>query len=1259
MLGLQSAYAENWLVAFRQLAQQLPDSAVLVTAIASAMAVGAPSLLKGTIPAEIPGVNTIVGIGTRALAMLLLRYLNQGSETSRQRVERASRVANISVFDMPALIDRVLGYSRRRGAEQRPTLQDLRSARRYDDALLIDTIQRMKRNEDELSAIDAVIDAPENNMTDADKASVKRSLRALEAHQRPNTISLDGIEMKALKDRGYVETFLRLQVLDSRRGAAQSRDTFQIGSGGRSFFAGIVASGVQKLQAELAATIKDLTLAWKFDVEPYASPLVRSGAGARTLTDALTGRWVGRRRQRTWPDTNALIATLLYIAQRVRDSLATLMTEPSTVPPVIRAGNVRRRLPHILRTSNAAGMSFVLEQNTGVLVQADAGLANSLTDGLRNIVTSSVGTIRVVRQAIDQFLESEGAVRERMRLVMYVDDVAFVGLVAIPQRGSGSATPPLNISVGIRTRACYAARFPQEMVDALEGHAQHPRLAEALAVAWLSGSDSKPLRDSGADAALRFGLDATHEGELLASVLVDLALDDVVQRISSTTLTKAPSREQLMRTSLQYAAALLQRAGATAHGPFVEAFGMRIEPHDAYYSCYPGGEALLRVLHETAVWRGWKAPWTQRTPYNRREGRGDRFAVLDASLSAVPVGVDSLLRVLRMLPHVRVPATASLADAPYLSAQTVQWHTAHDLPMVLPDGRQAPSDARGATWNCAWLTLAAQAEASVDAAHRVSVLASGLTPHLHAQAEQSLLRESALARPVLGLVVRVDPANGPRVARDGLRMIDDVLARVGDPRAEPLQPKVPLWPEEGSKLDTRRAECRERLLVRLATLRFNVGDLAREPALSTDLLNRFAGLNLARVDYLCAFGNAFGAEPSATVGRHFEDVKIYSALLAHVATDAPPERVPTIELRRQAEEEGVHPLLLRMHSAGKRPVLDARLVRMPVAVQSLDESTTQPRTLRAFWAAAQTASELPSLHCVGVDAASCLLHNVERVTQALLVMVGRGYTGESALLLTPPPPPVVTRVHEMPLPLEGPQLTGARRNVYILVLTLTGGGPLGGMEALAALVHPTDEAAQADYVARMRDDARFVPGDDDAQRAYVEALLEEVDGVETEALASAIATRLGNATPNPPLQEQVRSYYDRIKSPPSPYASVNARLGVANRFLEMWTYLDAQLAKERAQTELGNVYAVKVHPNPTQPFACVCAHFFSASGERCTARRGQRGTRARDPPLADRVHRGTRRRRHSGHLGADTPRRPCDVADERRTGAGAGVGRAV
>ena len=1256
LLGLGNAWGGNWLTAFSQFAQQMSNGAVLASAVLASLGALPAALFKNQQIEKIEGGVTLLSISSRALAALLLRYLNRDTETTEERAKRAERISTISVFDMPALIERVIRYNRGGALSsmgRAPKLEDLRNARRHDDALLIDTILRLKRTEDDLKQIEAMLKDGTSNLDEKRQKGVMSKLRGLEENARPNAISLKNIEIDKLKKKGYVESFLRIQVVDSRRDGAQSRQTFQIGSGERAYFAGIVASGVQKLQTDLDETLANLALAWKFDVEPYSSPLVNPGTRSKTLLDAITGRLAGRGQARTWPDANALIATLQFIAQGIRKSLGALFDEADTQTlPMIKAGRVTRRLPHLLRIKNAAGMTFVLEQNTGVLVQGDGALGD-LTDGLRTIVTSSAGTLRVVKQAIAQYLEVEGVVRERTRLVMYIDDADLdpTNLARIPERGTGRDTratrreaardeaeaeaapvaatvaqlnravledadvdPGPNISTGIGTRACYAARFPREMIDALEGHAQHPQLREALTVRWLSGGNAHtPLPDSGADTALRFGLQATHEGELVASVLVDLALDDVMRRMSDATLTPAPSREQLLCSSVEYAIALLRNAGELARGAFGKGLDMRIDADDAFYACYPGGEALLRVLHESAVWREWRAPWTKDTAYSKG-GKGDRFALLDASLSARPTGAASLARMLEMLPALKVPKSTLLCEAPHLSALSMLWFTSHELPMVLPDGSFTPSDPRSATWACVWLALAAQTEASVDAAHRVSVMASGLG--LPPEVSRSLLRESAFARPIVGLAVRVDPANGPRTARAGLEMLDEPLARVGDDPSQrrELQPKVPRLPLEGTLLDTRVAECQNWLCARLATLRFNVRELAREPALSFSteeiLTQHFAGLGmhkqppLMRVDYLCAFGNAYGAEPNATVGRHFEDVKIYSRLLMYEAVGRPRANAPVMVLRPRGDHENVHPLLVRLHAAigKKRPRIDAKFVHVPEAVQSFPDSgraaTAGRHTLRDYWAAAQSASTLPSLYAVGVDAASCLLHNVERITQALLVMTAHGYGKESVLMVMPPKLPAVKEVYEVPPPSESPQLPTVRRQVYILLLTLK------GLDALAALVHSDNQADRDAYVKRMGDDEQFDPRKPDGQKTYIDGILEAVTkaGVVNEQLEAALGALIAGAT-DVRDRATVKGYYDSLASMASASPANRARLEAASKFLEAWKDYDEKLLADRGKTADANIYARKenerrraaaaqarAHEIRLWPMACTIAH---------------------------------------------------------------------
>ena len=1216
---LARAGGSDWTGAFRTAVQRLPGAAILLSLFGAGVSavLEAGPLMDVNVP-----VTVQTGIALSALAEFLMRYLNRNTETTQDRVNRAQRRVNISVFDLPALIRRVVGYQRGgvySAMGRAVTLDELKEARRFDDVVFIQTLQRLKQQEDELKEINAELQKV--NVPDAQLRETMAELRKLNDNALPNIVKFTNIDAAELQRKGYVESYYRIEVVDTNRDAAVGRTTFLVTSD-RSFFAGIVASGYRKLQENLNETVDEVALAISYDIDPFKSPLIRSIRPVNSLAQAVSQRIVGNNRQEFWPSVNALLARLRALAKQVDASLGALVDDPDKQTVTLEAATVRRRLPHVVRMRNNAGMAFVLAQNSGIQVLNESeSVVSSLENGLRNVVAASAATLRIVRQATGQFIQADGILRARLCLVLHTTGFPLPenALPRIPNRSAARC----DATIGIRTTNFYTARLPADVIGAIERHAQHTRLVEAMSIEWMCTerrtSSHKAKVEKSVASTLQ--LPATHEGELVAGVLVDLAVEELLRRTRSS-LATSPTREQLMHTAAEYAVRQLRLASAVAQRTLYSGSRpLRISNEDAFYDCYPGGMALLRLLHESAIWRSWHAPWTQRNAYCTG-GLTDRFGLVEASAHAVPEGLTSLTRMLDLLRNVRIPETLELLGLPFLSAQTMEWHTVHTLPLVLADGSYVPRElGHESTRQHAWLMLAAQIEASYDAACRVSVLASGM--RIDRANTHALLRETVAARPILDLAARVSVNDAPLAARESARLRDVPVARVDDGTdARPLQPGLPRVPRTSTLLDNRQPEIRVLFQTRLAMLRFDsVRRRAEERVLDNEsgqaLLDRFSGLSInahndataTRREYLVAFGGAFVAELSPTTGRHFEGTAIFSAMLSHPVLSTATGFARLARLRGRIDPESAHPFLLGIDDS---TTVDATLVPVPAVVQSDEndpegESSTQ--SLRELWERLQRAKQLPSFHGTGVDAASCLLFNVERVVQSLLLLVGHGYDADTVVVFTPPPQPATRLVRTRAPPAELPVLQRARSNVHILALSLTS----SGIDALAAIAFPTAATKATEWRSNLVSTVPVTGRPNDTQQQYIADILKPfANNRETnDSLAARLYEALNPTLPAPTTEvaiaatndpATVTAYIQRYVSkpvtaalvpvlapppqpsastqipppataPPAPPSGLASRIVAAEKFTNAWRASLEQMATLTTKTNAMNAYA--------------------------------------------------------------------------------------
>ena len=1182
LTSIEKVLLGQFISAYNTMAGKLGAQGNLVSAAFSAAGLALSGLAKEKTSLEKASLSVLVA----AVYNLLLLYANRGAVTTEERARLAEREVSISVFDVPALLERIAGYQPGgvyTNAGQAPDLQTLRAQRRFDDVLLIETLTQQKLANEYLKSIRESMETLGESKADIDK--VIDELQDLGKSSAPNVINYEAVNGKTLRDRGYVETVYRIEVVDTEQGAtASSRETFTIVSD-RSWEAGIVASGYQQLRETLRRATTNVLNAVRFEVEPSASPLVRNTAPETSILGALASWRLGLNKQVYWPSMDAVLEQLKLISNTLDAKLKTVVESADT--GVVDSGvrDAERRLPHLMRTFNAAGMAFVLEGNEGLTEESSDALSGS-TEGLRNVISASAAVVRVTRQAIGQFLAADGVLRPRARLFMLVKSFPqpplLEALPAVVERRG----PTCGARSGIQTSLLYASRLPQVVVGTLWTRAEHPQLEQAAIVGWLCGKRGTPSLRSGAGMATALGLPASHESELVMGALAELALEDALRRIGDD-LHATPTRKQLMYASVEAASEQLRLAAVVANGLF-RAGGergrtpLRLEDADAVFDCYPGGDALLRVLLELPAWREWAPPWTRKQG-NCDGGTTDRFGIAEAAALALPTGAPQLLRnVASLLAKLRPTMDAQLCDFPFLSSQTLCDHAVD----VLPLGRAAAHPVDPFAWHRAWLALAAHVDASHAAAWRVLVLARGA--RVGPADEVALLRESAAARPILDVAVRANVDGAPTSAvRVGMQLLDAPLD-VADPAS---QAGLPEEPNPRTLVDNRSARGRSVLQLRLSMFRFDLAGLAAEPAAmddDDDLVARFAGLSVSGAHqlFLCPFAEAFTSEELSTAGRHFEDTPVY---LGQLRAAPPASRATALAVRAHGDdgEPGCpHPLLLRIDDGARVRVTFAHVPAVtqpaPVAplrgaddadLPPLEETTDPTPTLRTAWAAAERAKRYPFAHGAGVDAATNLLFNVERLVQAVLALAALGHDAGAQVRVRPPKPPTPKRVAVAAEPELSPALLRARARSRIATVAALP----DGLGRLSALAFPDDPAEAQAWVQRLKALPLQEPPQNDQAQVYMQQLLQPLENTSADALKAAyVESGRPDADWDDPsaLLEVVSTLQTDLRDgrlrPRAPDDATRARLrhGAANQFLTAWR--DMQEARDEAVIALGN-----------------------------------------------------------------------------------------
>ena len=506
-----------------------------------------------------------------------------------------------------------------------------------------------------------------------------------------------------------------------------------------------------------------------------------------------------------------------------------------------------RVLPHVLLFRNVAGANLTVDSDATAVEAATVDQPSLRpTEGLSAAVQAAAGSMRIVRQAIDRFIEADGLERARMRWRMHV---TMWPEASADIRCLRPAPSPIGTRFedagprGVRSRLVYAPRLPLDVVDALAGREEHDRTDERTVRRWLAG-DEPPGADDGDRVqalARQFGLPPNHVGELLLGALAELVADDLLARVGRGVQLE-PTHAQLVDSAVVTAVRRLRETHRLAAPLFADEMRRtRVHEEDAYFACYPEGDTLRQVLCESGVWRQWRQPFTLRAP--AAIGRNQQRHVLRAAAACVsPVGVQSLRQLVEGLKSVRVPSrSVALPTLPFLSVQSLCGYVGHlgRLVQFADDGSSVNEVATLA--HLAWEELAAHVAAAYEAAQRVVVLALGM--RLDTDVARELLLASVHARPVLHLV--------PKKVEDVASRYHATVHERANVPIEPnaLQPRVLPRPTARSVYDTASATAQRQLTARLAALRVDVHALRnrRAPtnnATEGELVERFLELRV-------------------------------------------------------------------------------------------------------------------------------------------------------------------------------------------------------------------------------------------------------------------------------------------------------------------------------------------------------------------------------------------------------------------------------
>ena len=884
--------------------------------------------------------------------------------------------ATISVFELVPTLKR-LAY-----ATSKLTFEDLKEAGRRDDIFVLKYLVYSPGDQEAL----------DNDVRDLWDYFEER-----------------GMDWDSLKNSGYTETAFRVEVVDS--GGESVRRTFPLVSK-CTWGAGYFGAGYRELLADCRAS-RNL-----FQLDGGGATLGATPQGATRRPMQALFRKFCLARSVAVPS----IDQLNFRANRLVDvviarlqALQTALVPRSPTPLDGTRASLWRSLPHVVSMRNMAGLSLVMEGDEEAISIATSTTPNAkVGDRLQDAVAASAATLRVVRQAVKQFIEVEGANRDRARLQLCLDDAQRAAALEPLRSGAvGTRLRPLGelpTPGQLGTRHIYAPRLPREVVAALTCRAEHVRIEEEQFIRWLTALDGRDARD-GMDVVglmASFGLPPSHVGELVLGAMADLAVDDVLDRIGADLTYRAMRRRHLMAPSINVAVRRLKRAAALAKVVYRDALlKVRLAENDPFFECYPEGNTLRKLLNESATWREWEIP---PRPGALVKARFDRHAEV---AMATPMGVKAVGELLDALVGLRASATVPLAQLPFLPAQTLTWY--------------APSNPMLTSGSATRDALVLQLTHAYASAQRIQNMAAGL--RLVDADRAAVLRECAWARPVLQLAA----STTVNLSRSNL---DTPIAGTSE-----AQRALALAPTDRTLVNNLDAKAHQGLRERRASMRVDLAAFEDDEA-ADDLLNAFSRIRLQdAAEHHVPFGASMPGELVPRASRRVEDLPVHVGELLDTTermatyTNA---QVVRIEARLAHDTKAdTHPLVITWERDGNEENGErvSASFAFPRRVAQRDVTGVVqdvPATLRdAFLHAKAVHEQLPFAHCVGVDAANAMLFNVERLVQCglLLASTSRDDTYADA---EPPPWPRRLTVPIPKLPTVPPLLVHAQQRVLLI-----------------------------------------------------------------------------------------------------------------------------------------------------------------------------------------------------------------------------------
>lgn len=522
------------------------------------------------------------------------------------------------------LLERAVGYSTGGQFSNNGTiwtLQELEESGRKAEAALLAYFHLSSTNPAAYNNIDASVFS---KLWEGNPQIEQRVLDDLQAMQlqkddgpKSNIVHLDGLDYRLLEMRGYVQFDVRVSLIfDSRNDLNRNIETYTFCSSTEAArAAGWLASGALADVAKFYTTAQNLSdyLGNDFAQLIERSPIINYSYSGRVVTDII-GYFIGENSnlQASASKFKSEVERLLReMTQKLEDTrsaiLATNFDAANTNDQFIRRLAQRVKVSKVL-----VGNAHSVPENSEVsYARTDEPLAR-ISDGFMDAIYSANRAGFTARRAIRQFVERDGTLRSRTRMLIRYNLPASL---APPTNAEAKGWVDLNDElfaddVRVMTRNVYMPRLPLLVVDAMDGYSQHTRLGERTRIEWLSRPViSKPAVPGVETWAKALNVEPTHAGELTASVLVDEQCTDVINRELCMRRVMAPP-DDVARANMKRAAALADIAVDMKHTP-----AFRIPHNDAFYDCFPGGPSLRRALAESPAWRAWRdSDWIEHHP---------------------------------------------------------------------------------------------------------------------------------------------------------------------------------------------------------------------------------------------------------------------------------------------------------------------------------------------------------------------------------------------------------------------------------------------------------------------------------------------------------------------------------------------------------------------------------------------------------------------------------------------------------------------